>query len=68
MPKFHQLYNGDTFTLGKRERLKLACCDCGKVHQWKIRVTKQGYRVTVIPDNRSTGQTRRWMKKNVKPL
>lgn len=61
MSKFGQLYNGDSFELGKREPLKIACCDCGLVHRWTIKVTPRGYRVTVIQDKRSTAQTRRWL-------
>jgi hypothetical protein len=60
--KYGQLVDGDTFELGKREPLKIACCSCGLVHQWKIRTTKTGYKVTVRQDKRATGQTRRRMK------
>jgi len=43
----------------KEEILKLACCDCGLVHQIEFEVTKKGVVVKMRRDNRATGQFRR---------
>lgn len=44
----------------KKEILKLACCDCGLVHQIEFKVTKKGVVVVKMRrDGRATGQFRR---------
>lgn len=44
---------------------KLACCDCGLVHDVDFRVSEDLERVEfrVFRNNRATGQIRRWMKR-----
>ena len=41
---------------------KMACCDCGLVHELDFRVRYGRAQFRVRRNNRSTGQIRRWMK------
>ena len=43
----------------KKEILKLACCDCGLIHQFEFRVMRGIIRIDMRRDNRATGQFRR---------
>jgi hypothetical protein len=45
-----------------RKGYKLACCDCGLVHQFDFRVRKGKIEFRVYSDFRATGQIRRHMK------
>ena len=43
---------------------RLACCDCGLVHRFELRVDANGNpNFRASRDNRATGQRRRWMKR-----
>lgn len=66
----HQVKNNGDLTKWirpTRKGYKMACCDCGLVHNLDFRVRKE-WRGLVIEfragrNNRATGQIRRWMKK-----
>lgn len=51
----------------RRKGYKLACCDCGLVHNLDFRIVKYAKNQRKIQfrafrNNRATGQMRRWMK------
>ena len=61
------LEDSDTFELKDGVFMRHVCCDCGLVHLWEVRHSKNA-RVTVVTthrDNRATGQRRRYMKGKV---
>jgi len=41
---------------------KMACCDCGLVHQMDFRIEDDRVQFRARRDARSTGQVRRWKK------
>jgi hypothetical protein len=43
-----------------RKNYKLACCDCGLVHQMDFRVYRGRVQFRVRRDNRATAMMRRW--------
>ena len=45
-----------------RTNFKLACCDCGLVHQHELQVNKRGVFLISHRDNRATAQLRRHWK------
>lgn len=47
-----------------RRGYKLACCDCGLVHRLDFRIHKGRTQFRAFRNERSTGQMRRWMKKD----
>jgi hypothetical protein len=55
------LTDGDTFELRDSIPMKHICCDCGLVHLWEVKHTKNA-RVTTVTtyrDSRATGQKRK---------
>ena len=48
-----------------RRGYRIACCDCGLVHQMDFRVRKRRVQFRVFQDNRATGQVRRHMKRKL---
>lgn len=40
---------------------KMACCDCGLVHQIQFRLRKGKVEFRAFRDNRATGQRRRYL-------
>ncbi len=60
MSKYEQVYNGDWYDLPRRHYI--ACCDCGLVHEVKIRVHKGKPQIQLNRDNRRTAGVRRGMK------
>jgi hypothetical protein len=57
---YEQVYNDEWFDLRKTPHI--SCCDCGLVHEIKVRVRKGKVEVQLNRDNRRTGQIRRWAK------
>lgn len=47
-----------------RKGYGLACCDCGLVHELDFRIHKRHIQLRARRKPRSTGQVRRWMKRN----
>jgi hypothetical protein len=47
-----------------RRGYKLACCDCGLVHTLDFRVLNGRAQFRAFRNERSTGQMRRWMRRN----
>lgn len=45
-----------------RRGYKMACCDCGLVHQMDFRIKDKRVQFRAFRDNRATGQFRRWRK------
>ena len=43
-----------------RKGYKMACCDCGLVHNLDFRIRKGRVQFRAFRNNRSTGQLRRW--------
>lgn len=44
----------------KLERMfKTECCDCGLVHLWELKKTKNVFGFRIVRDNRATAQRRR---------
>lgn len=59
---YEQVYNDQWWKLKKK--FYVQCCDCGLVHEVKVRVSKRnGPQIQFNRDNRRTGQVRRWQKK-----
>lgn len=58
--KYPRLIDGEGAEFRSGERFKLACCDCGLVHQ--IVIVARGGKVGLAMkrDNRATGAMRRW--------
>lgn len=68
MSKYTQRKDNEGFEVPNGVPYKLACCDCGLVHQIVILVPslKKGTLIGMAAkrDNRATGQRRRWSKLN----
>lgn len=68
--KYKVLADGEGWTVNNKERFKLACCDCGLIHEVAIVAPKLrkgavlGF--AVRRHKRATAQRRRWMKQNEK--
>lgn len=45
-----------------------ACCDCGLVHDINYEIKGKKLIIKTYRNRRSTGQMRRWMKKNKKGM
>lgn len=64
--KYEQVYNDEWFTFGdgsSKRRMKIACCDCGLVHQHRIRVVNGEIRMQINRMPRETGGRRRALYK-----
>ena len=48
-----------------RRGYKLSCCDCGLVHTVDFRIYRGRIQFRAFRNERSTGQSRRWMQKSV---
>ncbi len=66
MPRFRQeeAVNGrwSRWVQPVRRGYKMACCDCGLVHDMDFRIEGNRVQFRVARNNRSTGQVRRHMK------
>ena len=62
MSEYEQQYDGE-WVWPVRNGFKLACCDCGLVHEMDFRVLNRHIEYRVKRDNRATGQLRRWRDK-----
>lgn len=66
--KYEQLIDGIGSTVKNKEKFKLACCDCGLVHDVAIVAPKvrKGIELgfAVARNKRATAQRRRQMKQN----
>lgn len=61
--RYQQLKNGEAIEIKPGEILKLACCDCGLVHNIGIAVEDNGNIGLAFERNvRATGQMRRFNK------
>jgi hypothetical protein len=63
--KYDQVYDGEwwPFREGKsNRRCKIACCDCGLVHQFHIRIRGGKVFMRVDRDPKATGGRRRALK------
>jgi|WetSurMetagenome_2_1015567.scaffolds.fasta_scaffold66464_2 hypothetical protein len=60
MTKYKQRIDGEGFTVPSGEIYKMACCDCGLVHDF-VFVSEDGNPVGIAArrNNRATGQRRR---------
>jgi len=61
MSRYIQRIDGEGWEVKAGEIFKLACCDCGLVHQVVIVVNKGKVGIAAKRDNRATGQRRRRM-------
>jgi len=52
--------NGQWFKIKGRKH-RIACCDCGLVHDLEFRIRKGKIEFRAFRHNRATGQKRRWM-------
>lgn len=61
---YDQIIEGEGFTMPARKSFKLACCDCGLVHEVALVSSKDRKNIGVAMkiNRRSTGQRRRYMK------
>lgn len=57
--KYTQRKDGEGWEVNPGEVFKLACCDCGLVHQVVIVVEEGKIGIAAKRDNRATGQRRR---------
>ena len=60
--KYERTTSGDTI-LAARPQWRVACCDCGLVHDFKFRVSGRKIFVTVHRNNRATAAKRRRKQK-----
>ena len=67
MAKYEQAYDGDIIA-PRMDKYKLACCDCGLVHDIKFWVEDEQVFFQIARNNRSTGQKRRHMKDLFSPV
>lgn len=71
MPRYKQLKDKEGWTVNNKELFRLACCDCGLVHNVAIvaptlrKGTPLGF--AVERNKRATAARRRGMKSSVKP-
>ena len=56
--RYIQAENGDRVILPKR-KLRMACCDCKLVHEFKFRIVKGKITFIITRDNRATANMRR---------
>lgn len=62
--KYIQREDGDTIEIeAKNPTHRIACCDCGLVHELRFWWDKKTLYMEPYRNNRATGQRRRWMKK-----
>jgi hypothetical protein len=63
MTKYAKIRSREPFSIDTDdETLRLACCDCGLVHEYAMKVdTRHPHRIVmyVVRDSRATGQLRR---------
>lgn len=59
MSRYIQRKDGEGFEVKPGEVFKLACCDCGLVHQVAIVIEDGKVGFAAKRDNRATGQRRR---------
>lgn len=64
MTKFIQREDGEGFEIPNGEIFKLACCDCGLVHNVVVAIDGDKLGLAAERNNRSTGQRRRHMEKD----
>jgi uncharacterized Zn finger protein len=57
--RYRQEQDGVPFEMPKGAIYRIACCDCGLVHDVIVRNKRDTVRVTAWRNNRSTGQRRR---------
>lgn len=66
--RYKQLGDGEGWTVNNKEMFKLACCDCGLIHEVAIVAPKlrKGVELgfAVKRNKRATAQRRRWMKQD----
>ena len=60
MMKTYERPNSNEWVQPVRKGYKMACCDCGLVHDIDFRIRKKRIQFRVRRNNRSTGQFRRW--------
>ena len=66
--KYTKMKDGEAITIGIKDYLRVACCDCGLTHDlyFETRSQKGGGKVltiTICRNERATGQVRRHRKK-----
>lgn len=61
--RYHQVLD-NVWEQPVRKNYKMACCDCGLVHDVDFRIHKGKIQMRARRNGRSTGQLRRWNKKN----
>ncbi len=59
MSHYKQRKDGEGWTVEAGQIFKLACCDCGLVHQVVIVIDDGKVGIAAKRDNRATGQRRR---------
>ena len=64
MPKYKQREDYEDFKIPSGEVYRIACCDCGLVHDF-VFISQDGKPIEVAAkrNNRSTAQKRRWNAK-----
>lgn len=63
MTKYIQREDGEGFEVPLNEVYKIACCDCGLVHNVVFVYENNKLAMAAERNNRATGQRRRYMKK-----
>lgn len=61
--RYPVLQDGEGIAVQPGEILKLACCDCGLVHDVAFAYEDGEIGIALRRNNRATGQRRRWMRK-----
>lgn len=62
MTKYIKREDGEGFEVPIGKVYKLACCDCGLVHDIAFAYEDGKLAMAAKRNNRSTGQRRRWLK------
>jgi len=63
MSRVKILQDGESFVLyATKERLRLACCDCGLVHDFMVTRRGTAFTFTATRNKRCTGQRRRQIR------
>lgn len=65
MTKYNQLKDGEWQRI-KDKKHRIACCDCGLVHDLEFRIIEGDFEFRAYMNNRATGQRRRYMSKKKK--
>jgi len=62
--KLYPKVNSNEWVQPIRKGYKMACCDCGLIHEMDFKIVKSRVRFRARRNNRATGQFRRYNNKH----